>query len=67
MKAILIQNNIVVNAIIVDSIEQMQLDSPEFCGQFDFIIEATGEPDTPWIGWIWDGQEFHPPGWTPSE
>jgi hypothetical protein len=61
MNALVIKNGIVENAIVVESIEQFQSESPEMFAQYDYVIDAATVAPA-WIGWAYDGQSFTAPG-----
>lgn len=56
----LIKDSVVQNVIIVESIDRMQEESPEFCALFDELVPGVS-PGVPSIGWTWDGETFSPP------
>lgn len=61
MKALLIKDGTVVNAILVESIEAFQQESPTFFAEYDFVLEGSDVPGSPGIGWTYDGTDFTPP------
>lgn len=63
MNALLIKNGFVVNAIVVESIEAIQNDSPDFFASFDLVVDASTTGGA-WIGWSYDANadpQFAPP------
>ena len=52
MNALLVKNGVIVNAIVVDSIEQFAAEAPVLFASFDFVFaDDAGLSTRPWIDW----------------
>lgn len=56
----LISEGVVTDLIVAEDMEGLQKVNPKYFGQFA-ILEVSGEPGSPGIGWLHDGKEFAPP------
>lgn len=62
MRALLIKDGVVINAIVVDDLDAfLQEADPNFVNAYDAVVESENVPGAPGLGWLYDGHDLSPP------